>query len=189
MGIGALVEAPDGTILAEISERLPKDGTSNIAEYSAIIRGMERAKELGVTELIIKGDSNLVIQQLRGNFRVTAPHLRPLLKRVVEVAQGFLHLEASWIPREQNKRADALSVKALAPPPMPASAPKRESLGSSPTAREHSILCPRCKKPCTLSIQVFKDGSEHVRQECVEHGFIGYAPNVEPFLSLARKAS
>ncbi len=186
MGIGVVLEGPDG-LLVEISEKLEGVGTNNEAEYTAIIRGMERAKEAGIKDLLIRGDSNLVIQQLLGKFRVREPRLRPFLQRVQELAAEFQSIDVRWIPREQNKRADALSYKALEPP-----APKgaqREPLGTKPTAREHSILCPTCNKPCALAIQTFKDGSEHIRQECPDHGFIGYAPNVEPFLSLARKTA
>lgn len=188
MGIGAVIDAPDGTVLAEISEKLPGQGTNNVAEYTAIIRGMEKAKEIGVTDLTIRGDSNLVIQQLLGKFRVREPRLRPLLERVTGLAKEFKSIDVKWVPREENKRADALSTKAVAPPAS-GGAPGREALGTNPTPREHSILCPTCNKPCALTIQRFKDGSEHVRQECPEHGFIGYAPNVEPFLTLARKGA
>lgn len=189
MGIGAVVDGPDG-VLAQISERLPGQGTNNVAEYTAVIRGMELALELGVEDLAIRGDSNLVVQQLLGKFRVREPRLRPLLARVQELAGEFQTIDVQWLPREQNKRADKLSYEALADVVPRA---EKEShgvpLGSSPSPREHSILCPKCNKPCTLSLQAFKDGSEHVRQECPAHGFVGFAPNVEPFLSVARQSS
>lgn len=184
MGIGAVIDDAEGKPLSQISERLEGTGTNNIAEYTAIIRGMERALELGVKDLVIRGDSNLIIQQLLGKFRIREPKLRPLLQRVQELAGKFHTIDVQWIPREQNKRADALSTKPLEEPRTPG----REPLGSKASPREHSILCPKCHKPCTLSIQTFKDGTEHIRQECPEHGYVGYAPNVEPFLSLARAA-
>lgn len=184
MGIGAYIEGTDGKPLAEISEKLEGDGTNNIAEYTAVIRGMEKGLELGVKDLMIRGDSNLVVQQLLGKFRVREPRLRPLLQRVQELAGEYHTIDVQWIPREQNKRADALSTRPFATPKT-----GQEPLGSKPSAREHSILCPKCSKPCTLTIQTFKDGSEHIRQECPEHGYVGYAPNVEPFLSMARSAT
>lgn len=185
MGIGAVLDGPEGP-LAEISEKLPGQGTNNEAEYTAIIRGLEKATELGVTDLTIRGDSNLVVQQLLGKFRIREPRLRPLHARVQELAAELDSVDIQWVPREQNKRADALSYRALEPPTE--GGPKKAPLGSKPSAREHNILCPQCNKPCTLAIQTFKDGSEHVRQDCLEHGFVGYAPNVEPFLSLARQS-
>jgi ribonuclease HI len=185
MGIGATLDGPDG-VLWEISEKLEGIGTNNIAEYTALIRAMQKAKELGVKDLVIKGDSNLVIQQLNGKFRVREPRLRPLLQQCLDLAREFTTIEVQWVPREQNKRADALSFRPFEPAK---AAPGREALGTKPAAREHSILCPRCNKPCTLTIQTFKDGSDHIRQECPDHGYVGYAPNVEPFLTLARKGS
>lgn len=184
MGIGAVIEGESAT-LAEISEKLDGHGTNNEAEYTAIIRGLEKAQELGAKDVVIRGDSQLVVQQLLGKFRVREPRLRPLFQRVQELAAKFDTVDIQWVPREENTRADALSTRALAPPP--AAGPKREPVGSKPSPREHSILCPKCSKPCTLAIQIFKDGSEHIRQVCPEHGFIGYAPNVEPFLSIARQ--
>lgn len=183
MGIGAVIDGPDGKPLFEISERLEGMGTNNVAEYTALIRALEKALELGMKDLVIRGDSNLVIQQLNGKFRVREPRLRPLLGRVQELAREFHTIDVQWVPRQQNTRADALSMQPFETGGGP---PGREALGSKPAAREHSILCPRCNRPCTLSIQTFKDGSEHVRQECPEHGYVGYAPNVEPFLTLAR---
>ena len=197
MGIGVVIDGPDGT-LAEISERLPEArGTNNIAEYTAMIRGLERAIELKVTHLEIKGDSNLVVQQVQGRFRVTQPHLRPLVKRVTDLAAQIPQVSINWIPREQNSRADKLSYAALgdggpkgsSPAPSSLSAKKSEVLGSKPSAREHSILCPQCKKPCTLTLQTGKDGSERIRQECPDHGFVCWTPFVEPFISQARKST
>jgi hypothetical protein len=130
----------------------------------------------------VRGDSNLVVQQLTGKFRVREPKLRPLLQRVQELAAEFDTVDVQWVPREQNKRADALSMRPLT------AAGGGPGIGSKPGAREHSILCPTCRQPCNLSIQVFKDGSEHIRQECPQHGFVGYAPNTEPFLTLARQS-
>lgn len=188
MGIGVVLDGPDG-VLAEISERLPGQGTNNVAEYTAIIRGMETAQEKGVKDLVVRGDSNLVVQQMLGKFRVREPRLRPFLDRVGELAKAFDSVDVQWIPREKNGRADKLSYQALADV-LPAQEKAAHGvLGSKPSAREHSILCPRCGKPCELSIQTFKDGSEHVRQECPDHGYVGYAPNVEPFLTLARQST
>lgn len=182
MGIGVVVEAP-GKEAVEIGEDLGRDGTSNIAEYEALIRGLEEAKRLGADEVVVKGDSNLVVQQLLGRFRVKQPHLKPLHQRVAELSNEFDDFEIQWIPREQNKRADALANAAVSAKGG-RGGPK---VGMEPGKREHSILCPKCGKPCELSIQTFKDGSEHIREECAEHGFVGYAPDVEPFRTLARE--
>lgn len=182
MGIGVVVEAP-GHDDVEISQALERDGTSNIAEYEALIRGLQEAKKLGAEEVLVKGDSNLVVQQLLGRFRVKQPHLKPLHQRVAELSDDFDEFEIQWVPRGENKRADALANASVSDKGG-RGGPK---VGTNPGKREHSILCPKCNKPCDLSIQTFKDGSDHIRQECPEHGFVGYAPDVEPFRSLARE--
>ena len=152
----------------------------NLSEH-----GREEARRLGAREVTIKGDSNLVVQQLLGRFRIKQPHLKPLHARVMKLLSEFDDADVQWIPREQNRRADELSYAPLAPAKEATGAP---GPGSKPSPREHSILCPKCQKPCKLTIQVFKDGSQHIRQECAEHGFVGYAPDVEPFRTLARRA-
>jgi probable phosphoglycerate mutase len=183
MGIGVVLDGPDG-YHKEVSEALDGRGTSNVAEYRALIRGLEEAKAAGATELFIRGDSSLVIQQVLGRFRVKQPHLKPLHKRVLELMKEFADVEVQWVPREQNKMADALSYAPVASPAKAAAG----GVGTKPAAREHSILCPLCGKPMTLSFQRFKDGSDHIRQECHTDGFQGYAPDTEPFRSLARGA-
>jgi ribonuclease HI len=183
MGIGVVIQDEDGKTLKEVSEALDGVGTNNVAEYSAIIRGMEEAKRLGASDIVIMGDSNLVIQQVLGRFRVKEPRLRPLYERVAKLAADFDSVDMKWIPREQNTRADALSYAPIAPEGASKGAPKP---GSKPSPREHSILCPTCRKPCRIVRQTFKDGKVHLRQECPDHGFIGYAPDVEPFRSLAQ---
>lgn len=191
-GIGVVLEDASGTVVKEISDRLPGLGSSNSAEYEALIRGLEEARRLGCDEILVRGDSQLVIRQLEGKFRVTSDKIRPLYDRVVALAREFERFDVQWIPREKNGHADRLSTAPLKDvptgPEATATGAKREPLGSSPTKREHDILCPRCRKPCLLTLQRSSDGKERIRQECPEHGFIAWAPLVEPFLTLARKA-
>lgn len=193
-GIGVVLEDEDGTVVKEISDRLPGLGSSNSAEYEALIRGLEEARRMGCDEILVRGDSQLVIRQLEGKFRVTSEKIRPLYERVVKLAREFERFDVQWIPRENNSRADRLStaqvkdVAATMPPESPTGAPKREPLGSSPSKREHDVLCPRCRKPCRLTLQRAADGQERIRQECPDHGFVAWTPMVEPFLSLARKS-
>jgi ribonuclease HI len=188
-GIGVVLEGPDG-VVKEISEKLPGLGSSNSAEYNALIRGLEEALKLGATEVMVRGDSQLVIRQLEGKFRVTSDKIKPLFEKVATLSREFERLDLQWIPREQNKRADALSTKPFAAavrPAVVAADKKHESLGSSPSAREHDVLCPKCRKPCTLTMERSSDGKERIRQACPEHGFVCWAPMVEPFVTLARK--
>src|SRR5439155_1375565 len=103
---GAVLKDDAGTVVKEVSEKLDGVGTNNEAEYTAIIRGLEEALKLGCKEVVVKGDSQLAVMQLQGKYRVTKPNLRPLHRRVEELAKEFDRIEISWIPREQNKEAD-----------------------------------------------------------------------------------
>lgn len=189
-GIGVVLEGPDG-VVKKISEKLPGTGTSNSAEYNALIRGLEEARKLGADEVLVRGDSQLVIRQLEGRYRVTSPKIRPLYEQVAKLSREFDRFEVQWIPREQNKVADELSTRPFAAaerPAVVAADKQRESLGSAPSKREHDVLCPTCRKPCTLKLERSSDGKERIRQSCPEHGFVCWAPMVEPFLTLAKKS-
>lgn len=179
MSIGYVIDGPEG-VLKQEGRVLDGTGTNNVAEYTALIEGLKAALDAGVKDIRVRGDSNLVVQQLLGKFRVRQPRLRPLHQEVSKLASEFESIEVQWIPRENNTRADALANKAL-----DAKEQKKRALGSKPSEREHSILCSQCGKPCTIRIQTFKDGSEHLRQECPEHGFVGYAPETPAFRKLA----
>lgn len=190
-GIGAVLQTPEGETVKEVADRLPGKGSSNSAEYEALIRGLQAAREMNCDEIMVKGDSQLVIRQLEGKYRVKEPKLRPLFERVAKLAHEFQRFEVQWIPREQNKLADALSTKLLRSqsaitPGQPMKA--KEDLGSSPSRREHDILCPQCRKPCQLTIQKSANGEERIRQACPTHGFVTWAPFIEPFLTIARNA-
>jgi ribonuclease HI len=89
--------------------------TNNVAEYVAAIQALERLHGLGWEgPLEVRGDSQLVIQQMRGEYAVRAPHLREYHARLAQLAATFANVRWVWIPREQNSRADALSKLALA---------------------------------------------------------------------------
>ena len=85
--------------------------TNNVAEYNGLILGLEQASKLGIKELIIKGDSKLVIEQMKGNYKVNAPHLIPLYKRAKELEPASVTYE--YIPRKQNGEADQLANDAI----------------------------------------------------------------------------
>jgi ribonuclease HI len=89
--------------------------TNNVAEYVAAIQALERLHGLGWSgPLEVRGDSLLVIQQMKGEYAVRAPHLQQYHARLAQLAETFATVRWVWIPREQNFRADALSKQALA---------------------------------------------------------------------------
>jgi len=89
--------------------------TNNVAEYTAAIRALEYLVESGYSGAVeLQGDSQLVIRQASGKYAVRAAHLRPLWERLTELARRFPEVRYRWVPREMNRRADALSKEAMA---------------------------------------------------------------------------
>ena len=107
-GAGAVVATRDGDVLAEIAEPLG-DATNNVAEYTAAILGLERAAALGATHVELRTDSQLLVHQLSGRYRVKAPHLQPLHARVRELVGSFERVRFVHVPREMNAHADRLA--------------------------------------------------------------------------------
>ena len=88
--------------------------TNNVAEYTAAIRALEWLLEQGYSARVrVMGDSQLVIRQIQGLYRVKAVHLQEYHDHLLELARRFEHVDFAWIPREANARADQLSKQAL----------------------------------------------------------------------------
>ena len=111
-GIGAVVTTPDGRVLAEIAEGIGHT-TNNVAEYKAVIAGLARAAELGATRVRVRADSKLVIEQMKGTWKVRQPHLQPLKDEARRLARAFELVSYEHVPRERNRAADALANKAM----------------------------------------------------------------------------
>ena len=112
-GYGAVVRAhPDGEILLERYGSLGVT-TNNVAEYTGLIEGLSAAAELTATEVDVRMDSKLVIEQMSGRWQIKHPGLRPLAARAAELVSRFERVSFEWIPREQNKVADALANRAM----------------------------------------------------------------------------
>ena len=111
-GIGAVVALPNGTVLAEIAEGIGHT-TNNVAEYKAVIAGLERAHELGARRVKVRADSKLVIEQLKGTWKVRQPHLVPLRDAAKQAARRFERVSYEHVRREYNKAADALANQAM----------------------------------------------------------------------------
>lgn len=111
MGIGIAIY--DGErLLKKISKPIGK-GTNNIAEYTAVKVAIEEAKAMGAKGVEIRTDSRLVVQQLRGEFRIKVPHLRAI-KGEIDTLSKDMEIHYVWVEREQNKVADKLSKDAIA---------------------------------------------------------------------------
>jgi ribonuclease HI len=111
-GIGAVVAAPDGTVLAEVAEGIGV-ATNNVAEYRALMAGLERAHALGAREVHVRADSKLVVSQMRGDWKVKDDNLRALRDQARQLARRFGRVTYEHVRREHNKAADALANKAM----------------------------------------------------------------------------
>jgi ribonuclease HI len=87
--------------------------TNNVAEYAALILGLQEAEELGVDEISVFSDSDLCVKQIRGEFKVSSPNLAPLHKKALRLLRRFSRWEINHIPREDNARADSLANRVL----------------------------------------------------------------------------
>ncbi|WP_328652703.1 bifunctional RNase H/acid phosphatase [Micromonospora sp. NBC_00330] len=112
-GYGAVVRDPEtGEVLAERSESLGT-ATNNVAEYQGLIAGLTAAAELGAAEVDVRMDSKLVVEQMCGRWQIKHPGLRPLAAQAAALVGRFTAVRFSWIPREQNRHADALANAAM----------------------------------------------------------------------------
>jgi len=110
-GAGIVLEAADGAIL-RFGEFLG-EATNNVAEYRALIIGMQKAAELGVCKLKVRSDSELVVKQLNGQYKVKSPHLQDLYFSAIKELSSFETVSFTHVPREQNKEADRMANLAV----------------------------------------------------------------------------
>jgi ribonuclease HI len=110
--IGVIIKDETGNIAATISRSLGAT-TNNQAEYRAIIAGLEKALTLGARRVALKSDSELVVKQINGLYKIKNTALRPLYQEVVRLIGSLESFSISYIPRAQNAAADALANKAL----------------------------------------------------------------------------
>jgi ribonuclease HI len=110
---GAGVSIMQHGLLLEGIARYLGTTTNNIAEYTAAIIGLERAVQLGASKVRLYADSELMVKQLTGQYKVKNEGLKPLHARAKELIARIGCVEVQYIPRERNKDADALANKAI----------------------------------------------------------------------------
>jgi ribonuclease HI len=108
----AVVSDAEGTVLDEATRRLGV-ASNNVAEYQAVLLGVERARSLGATEVALVNDSELVARQLTGRYRVKHPAMRPLHLEAIAALRELDGWSIRTVPRAQNAHADALVNRAL----------------------------------------------------------------------------
>jgi ribonuclease HI len=109
---GYVIEAEDGTVLAAHGEAIGR-ATNNVAEYRAIVAGLEKAVELGVDDLEVVSDSELVVKQMRGEYKVKNAALRELSLEAAALARQLGSVSYTAVRREHNELADRLVNEAL----------------------------------------------------------------------------
>jgi ribonuclease HI len=110
--IAAVLSTPEGELLAEHGEAIGET-TNNVAEYRALLLGIEMARERGASEVELIGDSELIARQVRGEYKVKEAGLRPLRRQVVEALEGFESWSIRNVPREDNSAADRIVNEVL----------------------------------------------------------------------------
>jgi ribonuclease HI len=111
-GIGVVIADDAGNELDRANDFIGV-ATNNVAEYRALLLGLQRARALGAREVEVVNDSQLVARQLTGEYRVKKDDLRPLHAAAMEALSGFDRWSVRSVPREQNDIADALVNEAL----------------------------------------------------------------------------
>jgi ribonuclease HI len=108
----AVISSPDGEVLDERAQ-LIGNATNNVAEYRALLLGLQRARELGASEVEVVGDSELIAKQVRGEYKVKHSAMRELYSQAMRELRGFGRWSIRTVPRAQNAHADALVNAAL----------------------------------------------------------------------------
>jgi ribonuclease HI len=107
-----VISGPDGELVEELAEMIGV-ATNNVAEYRAVLLGLQRAAALGADEVQIINDSELVAKQLSGDYKVKHPAMKPLYEQAMAALGGFDRWQIRSVPRAQNAQADALVNRAL----------------------------------------------------------------------------
>ena len=110
--IGVVISRTDGSVVDELAERIGV-ATNNVAEYRAVLRGLERAAALGAREIELVGDSELVVRQLNGVYKVKHPAMHELYVQAVAALRRFDRWSIRTVPRSENAHADMLVNTAL----------------------------------------------------------------------------
>lgn len=111
-GIGVILEEPQGKLVERLARGIGW-ATNNVAEYTALIEGLELALARGAGRVIVVSDSTLLVEQMRGAFKVKSPGLKPLNVRARELAGRFVSIDFKAVPREQNSEADLLANQGI----------------------------------------------------------------------------
>jgi probable phosphoglycerate mutase len=150
-GIGVVLRAADGTPLVTLGRFIGR-ATNNVAEYKALIAALEKAKELGARRVKVLGDSELIVKQMRGEYRVKNPDLRVLYDEAQDLFRSFDAASIDHNYREDNSLADKLANLAMDRTADVTDADDSPLAAPSPAAPKPGdrLACPRCGCAITL---------------------------------------
>lgn len=111
-GAGAVIKSEQGLVIKELKKFLG-ESTNNAAEYSALILALEEALSLGATHLRINMDSELIVRQMQGRYKIKQPALQKLAGQALGLQKNFTEVKFTHVRRELNKQADALVNQAI----------------------------------------------------------------------------
>ena len=151
-GIGVVVRAADDTPLVTVGQFIGH-ATNNVAEYKALILALEKAKELGAKKVLIRGDSELIIKQMRGEYRVKNVDLRELYDEAQFLIKQFEQAKLEHNLRGKNKLADKLANLAMDRKGEVTDADESPLDVPSPTSFKPGdrVSCPKCG--CVIEVQ------------------------------------
>ena len=113
---GVVIRDPRGQVVAKLKKYIGRS-TNNVAEYYGLIAALDYAQQHGIRALRVESDSELLVRQMRGQYKVKSPELRPLYERARKMSQTFDLFKIDHVYREQNAEADALANEASTKPP------------------------------------------------------------------------
>jgi ribonuclease HI len=132
---GVVIRDPSGEIVAKLKKYIGRM-TNNVAEYYGLIAALDYAQSHAIRALRIESDSELLVKQMRGQYKVKSPELRPLFERAHKMSQSLESFRIEHVYREQNREADELANEALdetsGRPPASGAPPKSEARSAKP---------------------------------------------------------
>ena len=112
-GVGVVIADPENHCSVLEAGYFLGHATNNVAEYNGLIRALSEALKVGISNVKVFSDSELMVRQINGQYRVKSPALRPLFEQVMRLLDRFTRWEVTHVRREQNKRADELANMAM----------------------------------------------------------------------------
>ena len=128
---GVVIRDPRGQVIAKLKKYIGRS-TNNVAEYYGLIAALDYAQQHSIRALRIESDSELLVRQMRGQYKVKSPELRPLYERARKMVQAFDTFKIDHVYREQNAEADALANEALDETSGRPAAPKLDATSTKP---------------------------------------------------------